>query len=66
MLPCRTPYSNRTGWNFDGEVNTVWDLSDRKEDNKLRAVGKISNQCCKQWVKILLSIVSKDLGAEGQ
>ena len=38
---------------------TVWDLSDRQEDNKLRAVDDIPNQCCKRWVKILWSIVSK-------
>ena len=40
-------------------VKTVWNLSDKNEVNKLRAVDEIPNQCCKQWVKILRSIVSK-------
>ena len=58
-LPCGTPYSNETGLDFDAGVITVWNLSDRKEDKKFRAVDDIPNQCCKRWVKILLSIVSK-------
>ena len=58
-LPCGTPYCNKTGLDFDARVITVWDLSDRKEDNKLRAVDDISNQCCKGWVKILWPMLSK-------
>ena len=53
------PYSNKTGLDFDAGVITVWNLSDRKENNKLRAVDDIPNRCCKRWVKILWSIVSK-------
>ena len=53
LLPCETSYSNGAGWDFDAGVITVWDLSDRKDDNKFRAVDKISNQCCKRWIKIL-------------
>ena len=43
MLVCGTPYCNRIVWDFDARVITVWDLSDRKEDNKLRAVNTLSN-----------------------
>ena len=59
MLLCGTPYSHRTGWDFDADVITVWDLFDRKEDTKFRAVDEMSEQCCKRWVKILWSIVSE-------
>ena len=59
MLPCGSLYSNRTSWDFNTGVITVWDLSDKKENNQFRAIDDMPNQCCKRRVKILWLLVSK-------
>ena len=64
-LPCGAPYSNKTGWGFDSNVITVWDLFDSKEDNKFRALDEMPNQWCKRRIKMLWLMVSKQPTDEG-
>ena len=40
--------SNELVWDLDVRLITVWDLSNRNEDNKIRTVEEIPNQYCKR------------------